>query len=124
MKLDKDLVRDILLALEKDDGDPFGWKDLTFNDHTQEEVAYHVCILAEGGFLVAENLSSHDGDDWRAVRLTYHGHEFLETIRDSEAWRLTKATAKKVGVGGLKVLVEVGKSYAKQKLIEHGVHLG
>ena len=56
--------------------------------------------------------------------LTYDGHEFLDTIRDNQVWKLTKDTAKKAGVGGLKVLVEVGKSYAKQKLIEHGVHLG
>lgn len=124
MKLDKDLVREILLALEKDDGDPFGWKDLTFDDHTQEEVAYHVCILAEGGFLIAMDLSTMDGADWRSQRLTYDGHEFLDTIRDNQVWKLTKETAKKAGVGGLKVLVEVGKSYAKQKLIEHGVHLG
>ena len=124
MKLDKDLVREILLALEKDDGDPFGWKDLTFDDHTQEEVAYHVCILAEGGFLTAMDLSTMDGADWRPQRLTYDGHEFLDTIRDNQVWKLTKETAKKAGVGGLKVLVEVGKSYAKQKLIEHGVHLG
>ena len=124
MKLDKDLVREILLALETDDGDPFGWKDLSFGGHSQEEVAYHVCILAEGGFLTAMDLSTMDGADWRPQRLTYDGHEFLDTIRDNQVWKLTKDTAKKAGVGGLKVLVEVGKSYAKQKLIEHGVHLG
>lgn len=113
MKLDKDLVRDIL-ALEADDKNPFGMKDLSFADHSQEEVAYHVCILAEGGFLTAMDLSSNDGYDWRPRRLTYDGHEFLDTIRDGKVWKLTKDTAKKAGVGGLKFLFEVGKSYGKQ----------
>jgi hypothetical protein len=125
VKLDKDLVRDILLALEADNEDPFGWKDdLSFDGHTDAEVAYHICILAEGGYVTAMDLSSMDGDDWRAQRLTYEGHEFLDTIRDGEVWKLTKDTAKKAGVGSLKLLFEVGKSYAKQKLVEHGVHLG
>lgn len=123
MKLDKDLVREILLAVEKDE-DPFGWTDLTFPGYAQELIAYHVCILAEGGFLMADDLSTSDGDDWRARRLTYDGHEFLDTIRDGEVWKLTKETAKKAGVGGMKFLVEVGKSYAEQKLMQHGVHFG
>ena len=124
MKLDKDLVRDILLALENDDEDSFGYKDLSLDDHTQEEVTYHVCILAEGGFLTAMDLSTLDGYDWRAQRLTYDGHEFLDTIRDGEVWKLTKDTAKKAGVGSLKLLFEVGKSYGKQKLVEHGLRFG
>jgi hypothetical protein len=124
VKLNKDLVRDILLALESDKDDPFGWKDLRFDDHSEEEVGYHICILAEGRFLIATDLSTMDGHDWRAERLTYDGHEFLDTIRDGQVWNLTKDTVKKAGVGGLKVLVEVGKSYARQKLVEHGVHLG
>ena len=122
MKLDKDLVRDILLALESDE-DAFGWKELSFDDHTQVEIAYHVCILAEGGILTAMDSGNLNVYDWRAQRLTYNGHEFLDTIRDDEVWKLTKDTAKKAGVGGLKFLFEVAKSYAKQKLIDHGVHL-
>nr|WP_240997928.1 DUF2513 domain-containing protein [Pseudomonas viridiflava] len=31
--------------------------------------------------------------DWRPKRLTIRGHEFLDTIRDREVWRLTKAGA-------------------------------
>jgi hypothetical protein len=124
MKLDKELVRDILLALEQEDEYPFAWKDLSFDGQSGEKVAYHICILDEGGFLLAEDLSSHSGDDWRAVRLTYDGHELLDTIRDGELWKLTKDTAKKAGVGGLKILFDVGRSLAKQKLLEHGVHLG
>jgi hypothetical protein len=57
-------------------------------------------------------------------RLTYEGHEFLETIRDGEIWKLTKDTATKARIGSLKLLFEVGKNYTEQRLANHGVHLG
>ncbi len=90
MKLDKDLVRDILLAVEAYKGDPREWKDIRIESKDREEIAYHACILAEAGLLEAEDLSSPDGYDWRATRLTYEGHEFLDTVRDSEMWKLTR----------------------------------
>lgn len=121
MKLDKDLVREILLQVEASP-DPREWIDLNISGHSQEEIAYHVEILDEAGFIEAQNLSSMSGYDWRAQRLTYEGHEFLDTVRDAEVWRLTKETAKKTGVASIKALFEIGKSYARQKLIEHGVH--
>lgn len=121
MKLDKDLVREILLQVEVSP-EPRGWVDLNISGHTEEEIAYHVEILDEAGFIEAQDLSSMSGYDWRPKRLTYEGHEFLDTVRDPEAWQFTKETAKKAGVAGIKALYEIGKSYARQKLIEHGVH--
>ena len=122
MKLNKDLVREILLQVEAS-SEPRGWIDLAIPGHTEEEIAYHVEILNEASFIEAQDLSSMSGYDWRPKRLTYEGHEFLDTIRDPEAWRFTKETAKNAGVAGIKALFEIGKSYARQKLIEHGVHL-
>ena len=122
MKLDKELVREILLQVEAGT-DPMGMIDLTIPDHEREEIAYHVQILDEAGFLEAINLTTMGGYDWRPKRLTYDGHEFLDTIRDPEAWRFTKETAKNAGVAGIKALFDIGKGYARQKLIEHGVHL-
>lgn len=125
MKLDKDLVREILLAIEDNGADPRGWMDLEIPDHSSREVSYHVHLLDEAGLVEAIDLShmGRDGYEWKPKRLTYQGHEFLDTVRDSEVWRLTKETAKQAGVGGLKALFEIGKAYTKQKLIEHGVHL-
>jgi len=36
---------------------------------------------------------------------------------------LHQRDGKECGVAGIKTLFEIGKSYARQKLIEHGVHL-
>jgi hypothetical protein len=123
VKLDKDLVREVLLKLEADDSDPMTLKDLDITEWPREQLAYTVCLLAEGGLIDAIDLSSFDGYDWRATRLTFTGHEYLETIRDSEVWRKTKEVANKTGVYSLQVLMEAGKMVVKQKLIEHGIHL-
>jgi hypothetical protein len=122
MKLEKDVVREILLQVEAS-SDPLGWVELDIPGHSYEVVAYHVEKLNEAGFLNAQELTSSSGYDWRAQQLTYEGHEFLDTVRDTEAWRFTKETAKKAGVSSIAALFEIAKSYAKQKLIEHGVHL-
>ena len=122
MKLDKDLVRNLLLQIEAKP-DPIGLIEITVAGHPREEVAYHIQILDEAGFIKAEDLSSYDGYDWRAERLTFDGHEFLDTVRDAKIWRRTKEIAKSTGVASVKALFEIGKSVAKQSLIAHGIDL-
>lgn len=123
MRLDKDLIREILLAVEASNHDPSGWMELEIPGHTPEEVSYHVQLLDEAGFLEAQELTSLDGCEWRPKRLTYQGHEFLDTIRDGELWKLTKEGAKKIGVTSVQALIAIAKTYAQQKLIEHGIHI-
>jgi hypothetical protein len=57
-------------------------------------------------------------------RLTFHGHEFLDTIREPEIWHTTKESAKKVGGAGVQMLFEIGRACLKQKLVEHGIAVG
>nr|WP_240997926.1 DUF2513 domain-containing protein [Pseudomonas viridiflava] len=49
MKLDKDLVREILLAIEASDKAPDSWIDLTIENRDDDEVSYHVMLLHEAG---------------------------------------------------------------------------
>ncbi len=122
MKLEKDLVREILLQVEAWP-DPRAWVSFNIPSHSKTELAEHIRLLDDAGFLDADDVTDTSGYDWQARRLTYEGHEFLDTVRDNEIWRLTKETAKKTGTASVQALFEIGKSYAKQKLIEHGVHL-
>ncbi len=117
MKLDKDLVREILLAVEAYD-EPEGLITLDVPGHSAEMVAYHVMLLAEADLLVALDTGGISRFNWTPMRLTYKGHEFLDTVRDGEVWRRTKAGAEKAGVAGLGVLLELGKAYGKEVLKE------
>jgi Hypothetical protein (DUF2513) len=124
MKFDKDLARGILLAVEAND-DPF---DLGIDvsgqlEASRMEIAYHVLLFEEAGFLNAVEFSQ-DGERRRfPTRLTYEGHEFLDTVRDNEIWRHTKETARSAGVASLKFLFEIGKAYAREKVSAYGLSL-
>lgn len=113
-----------VLAIEADESDPCQWIDIKIPEYSELETAYHVQILSEAGFIDAVELTDFDGYDWKAKRMTYDGHEFLDTVRDGEIWKLTKETGKEAGIASLQALFEIGKSIAKQKLVEHGIHLG
>lgn len=116
MKLDKDLVREILLAVEAHDKPPLGWMTLELGGHAPDLVSYHVMQLDGAGFIVGQKLGGMNSFKWEPKHLTYQGHEFLETIRDGEVWALTKNGAEKVGSASLGLMLELGKAYGKQVL--------
>lgn len=120
MKLDKDLVREILLAIEASDHDPRSGITLKVDSKTPMEVSYHVMLMNDAGLIVGQNHNhlGPNGFNWEAKHLTYQGHEFLDTVRDGEVWRRTKDAAEKVGGAGLGFLLELGKTYGKQVLKE------
>lgn len=113
MKLDKELVREILLAVEAYE-EPQGWMTLVIDGRSSNEVSYHVMLLDEAGLLSGISLGGIGHFEWQPKRLTYRGHEFLDAVRDGEVWRRTKEGAEKVGGAGLGMLVELGKAYGKQ----------
>jgi hypothetical protein len=120
MKLDKDLVREILLAVEDSDHSPEESITLSLKSRTPQEVSYHVMLLHEAGLIVGRDASvlADVFPVWQPKRLTYRGHEFLDTVRDNEVWRRTKAGAEKAGVASLGLLLELGKAYGKEVLKE------
>ncbi|WP_460128255.1 DUF2513 domain-containing protein [Pseudomonas sp. S3_A09] len=123
MKLDKEIVREILLAVEAND-DAQSWMTLKIEGRSDKELSYHVMLLDEAGLLSGISLGGIGHFEWQPKRLTYRGHEFLDAVRDGEVWRRTKEGAEKVGGAGLGMLVELGKAYGKQILKERlGIEL-
>lgn len=98
MKLDLDLFRKILLAVEQNK-EATGYNPLRISipDYSEEEISCHVGLLHEAGLIHAFKNSSWDGVEWRPQRLTFQGHEFLNSARDEDLWnraknKLTKET--------------------------------
>ena len=117
MKRDMDLARDILFAIEKDEGDPLGWIDLELPGRSEKEVAYHVMLLEEAGLVEALDLSSKDGFEYKPKRLTWEGHEFLDAARNDTLWERAKAEAlRQTGGVSFDVLKELLLHLAKQAL--------
>jgi hypothetical protein len=115
-----ELVRNILLAIEKSELGPREWKDIEFDDVEQEMVSYHIQLLSNARLIDATNLSSMDGYEWKAISLTWNGHEFLDSIRNDAVWKKIKEKLnQEVSSLPLAVIAGVGieltKEYAKSK---------
>lgn len=124
MKRDMDLVREILLAVERSDADPIDSIQIVIPNYTLTQVSYHVHIMEEAGLVEALDLSSDDGYDFEPKRLTWHGHEYLDTIRDPAIWRETKKQMEAAGGFSLDLVKAIAKGFIKKKIEQHtGVSL-
>ena len=127
MKRNMDLVRDVLLAIEDHptlaNGSQMlvidGSEKLGLQDHSLEEIHYHVDMLLKKGLIAGEiNLL------YVISGLTWDGHDFLDSIRDPVIWQETKEGVKKAGGFSLELLGDLAKGLIKKKIEEHtGVQL-
>lgn len=131
MKRDMDLIRELLLRLESLPVRPGGVvlisgrdQELAVEGRSPDEVDYHLSLIKEASFIECPGSGSLDGRiSFR--RLTWHGHEFLDAIRDPEIWRKTKDSAKKAGSTAIDFMWSVAKDIAKAELKRHiGIDLG
>ena len=114
MKRDLDLIRLILLAIEADAlyrTGRHGHFRLSIPGYHDDNVQYHLALLHEAGFLVAQVMNY----DYFVTRLTWDGHEFLDTIRNDSIWNRAKGKALETTGGlGLSVLRDLAVLYARQ----------
>lgn len=96
MERDLDLIKNILLALEKDQK-PFTWKQDLIGIENSVKYHYHIKLLDEAGLVTVENVGGK-GNEWIPYSLTWHGHEFLDAAKNDKAWHKVKAIASKEGV--------------------------
>ncbi|WP_447065924.1 DUF2513 domain-containing protein [Vibrio alginolyticus] len=118
MKRDMELIRKLLLAVEKNP------RELQVEGYDVEEVGYHTLLLIEAGLL--DGITSDTLDNTSIVptfisvnHLTWDGHEFLDNIRKEEVWNTIKSEFKDASIS---TVFSVGKqlteNYAKKKLNE------
>jgi DNA-binding transcriptional ArsR family regulator len=113
MKRDMDLVRCILLEIEKESYIEHSF-DLDIRDYPKEVVDYHLVILNEAGLIKVLDMSGEEGVYLRPIRLTWQGHEFLETVRNDTQWGEVKKVMSKTGGIAFEVAKLVGIELAKQ----------
>ncbi|MGN5146108.1 DUF2513 domain-containing protein [Aeromonas veronii] len=105
MKRDWDVVRLILTKLEElpDSLSTLTYIDFYADDRIKpdadlteldRQVSYHMELLIEAGLVVGtmDDSATLYAKEFRAYRLTWSGHEFLETIRSDTVWNKTKET--------------------------------
>jgi hypothetical protein len=113
MKRDMDLIRLLLLEVEAEEPKP----DLSA--YTKEQRIYHTALLIEAGFIDGTILPNGDGYPvaTTTIRLTWHGHEFLDAARNDTVWNKAREKVKSSGVQiTVAVLEELLKSLLKASL--------
>lgn len=122
MKLNKDCVRDVMLAIEEYDSSEILTHDKflalqqleKYDDSTK---IYTAQKLNEAGYLNGNFDFYMDDTIYVTISsLTWHGHEYLDTIRDPEIWTKTKESVSKISSVSLEIIGEVAKNFVKQKL--------
>jgi hypothetical protein len=100
MKRDWDMIRDILMAVEELQPNALLTLD-SFPADKHSEVSYHLEILEEGGLLRGKIHKTPGGSPhtFHLIRLTWAGHDFLESIRSDSMWKEIKdfLDSKKIG---------------------------
>ena len=103
MKQDMDLVRAILLQVEASPTPKV--RDVVVEGYDTATVAHHIEILGDAGYLVPRVVYS-SGDPILAgvERLTWDGHQFINTVRDDTVWNRTSERIKStVGTAAVEV---------------------
>jgi len=110
MKRNWDTIREVLTHLEEVTPD----RSLQLSNFPSEraaEISYHMELLMEAG-LVNGQMSKILGTgphNFLALRLTWQGHEFLDTIRSDTVWQKTQ---KSFTGSGISMTFDLVKSVA------------
>jgi len=96
MPRDMDLIRELMLRLQHGDQSlPAG--------RTQKEVAYHIDMLIQDGFLkgvISRKLEKGTKvpDFFHVQDITWKGHDFIKSVEDDTFWQRAKDHFKKHAV--------------------------
>ena len=98
MKRDMELVRRILLKLERHDHGNAP-ESFEISGYSEEETGYHCYLLNEAGLIEATNITAHELESPFAVpiNLTWDGHEFIQNAHNDKVWKQAKEAISKLG---------------------------
>lgn len=88
---------------------------LNIDGYSKDEISYHVNLLYEAGLIDAIDLSSLTSYRWEPKKLTWQGHEFLDSARNDNLWEGAKKELKKTGSFSFQVLQNMLVNLATQQ---------
>ena len=125
MRLNPDLIRDILFFVEEHTGynkpvsiaRNISELDFPLNKaYSPEEILYHIELCKEYGYIK----TTWTGVEYILInRLSVSGHELLENIRQENNWNQTKTIAKQAGSISLDVISNIASNIISSIIIKH-----
>ncbi len=125
MKRNMDLIRILLLEIEKQDRGRGDKIEVKVEGQAPAVVKEHLHLLIEAGFVSgrSDDVPVGFGRFVFVHRLTWDGHDFLDSVRDPEVWRKTKERASVAGGWGIDLLTDIAKATAREALSKVGLPL-
>ena len=99
MKLDLDLVREILIEIENSEPLPAdvsgrSYIDCKVENRSEEELCEHIRLMEEAGLIDAlRTVHGNKVYHWLPVRLTWAGHSYLAEIKSDTVYNKSKEIA-------------------------------
>ncbi|WP_321871977.1 DUF2513 domain-containing protein [Paraburkholderia tropica] len=122
MKRDMDLIRELMLKLEALPMRPGAIlllkgtaAELQMNGYSAEQIDYHLALTREAGLIDSPG-GGPIGGGIQFRRLTWAGHDFLDSVRSPDVWDRTKQAASTAGGFTVDLLVFAAKSYLEGKI--------
>lgn len=118
---DMDLIRELMLKLEAmprtvgivHQLTP-GQGEMVVEGYSDDEIAYHMQLINEAGFL--ETKGAMLSDDILFDRLTWAGHDFVDSVRSPEVWAKTKKGAEAAGGFTVDLLKDLATGFIKKQI--------
>ena len=128
MQRDMDLIRELLLRIEKDvdlQGVMYNFQfengKLRVDGYDDVEVYKHLVMLLESPFIEGQRFGS---GEIAIKRLTWPGRDFLDSVRDDGIWAKTKQGALAAGGFSFDLLKDLAKGFIKKQIEERtGIQL-
>lgn len=121
MKRDMDLIRELMLKLEElplERGAVWlinaDLDELQVPGYSADQIDYHLSLIDEAGLIDSAGASAMDGYGFR--RLSWQGHDFLDSVRSPDVWDRTKQAASAAGGFTVDLLVFAAKTYLEGKI--------
>jgi len=120
MKRDMELIRELMLAIESQDGYEYWAEKLEISESWDiSEIKYHLQLLNDAGCIKA-NIQHDNGSSNPYIlidRMSWNGHEFLDNTQNESVWKETvKIVKEKGGSMAIGVLTQVAAAVAKQHM--------
>ncbi|MFG1375448.1 DUF2513 domain-containing protein [Xanthobacter autotrophicus] len=85
-----------------------------------DKLAEHlVMLIDEARFVSGIAAPTMMGKDWLDLRLTWQGHDFIDSVRDPKVWENTKNGATAAGGFTVDLLRDLAKGFIKKQIEEY-----
>ena len=117
-----DTIRSLLLRLEGLNENVHriqlingGSPALAIEGVSHEQIDYHLSLIREKGLIEPAEGGTMDGSIYFR-RLTWEGHDFLDSVRDDDIWKKTRNGAQEVGSWTFDLVKDLAKGFIKKQI--------